>query len=459
MPGCRPAEGIASLAGMNPLRPPELPLERSASRRAAVYAMLGGGVMVLPAAPIQYGSRDTERRYRPDSELYYLTGATEPGTVAVLIGGEEPEFILFVPGRDPDAELWAGPRLGPSGASERFAPDACYALSELPETLPQLLARGDRILFRPGSGGEVERHTFEALAKARARGPRTGTGPRGLVDPGEIIDELRLKKDPYELGLLRTAASLSVDGHRAGAAAIAPGVGEWVVEAEMERTFRAGGGLGPAFGTIVGSGSNGCVLHYVTNDDIIAPGSLVLVDAGAEFGHYHGDITRTYPADGSFSGAQREVYDLVEQARSAAVEAIRPGIAFSEVHLAATRVLVEGLLGLGALGGEVDEIIESGAHKQFYPHQTSHWLGLDVHDPGDYTRRGVSRVLEAGMVFTVEPGLYFRPGGSEERLGELGGVGIRIEDDVVVTADGCEVLTSALPTDPDRVAELVQAGW
>lgn len=450
--------GVASLAGMNQPRPQELPRECSASRRAAVYAMLGEGIMVLPAAPIQYSSRDTDRGYRPDSELYYLTGATEAGTVAVLIGGDEPEFVLFVPDRDPEAELWAGPRLGPEGAAELFGPDRCHALSELQGLLPDLLQRGDRLHFRPGPENDIQRLVFEALARGRARGPRTGTGPRGLLDPGEIIDELRLKKDTHELELLRRAAELSVEGHRAGAAVIGPGVGEWVVEAAMDGAFRAGGGLGPAFGTIVGSGSNGCVLHYRSNDDVIAPGSLVLVDAGAEFGHYHGDITRTYPADGSYSSVQRDVYDLVEGARMAAVAIVRPGVAISDVHMEATRVLIEGLLGLGALDGDVDQVLEEGAHKQFYPHQTSHWLGLDVHDPGDYVRGGAPRVLEEGMVITVEPGLYFRPGVDDGRLGELSGIGIRIEDDVVVTEEGCEVLTSALPTDPDQVAELVQAG-
>jgi Xaa-Pro aminopeptidase len=273
------------------------------------------------------------------------------------------------------------------------------------------------------------------------------------VDPGEALDDLRLVKDAYELETLRRAAEITVAGHLAAAAAIARGAGEWVVEAALDGAFRAAGGAGPGFETIVGSGKNACVLHYVANREAMRRDSSVLIDAGAEYGLYHGDVTRTYPVGGSFTGPHRDVYRVVEEARAAAVAVVRPGASISDVHDAATRVLVEGLIALGVVGGGVDEVLEREGHKPFYPHKTSHWIGLDVHDPGDYERGGVPRVLAPGMVFTVEPGLYFRR--DQEGSGGFAGIGVRIEDDVLVTAEGCEVLTGALPTALEEVEALV----
>lgn len=429
--------------------------ETFADRRRRAVEGLGDGVMVLPAAPVQHASRDTERPYAPDRELYYLTGLTEPESVAILVGGSNPELVLFVRERDPEAELWAGPRLGPDGAEELVEPDACHPLSELSDRLPELLRRGDRIYYRLGRRGAVERMVVGALTAARTRGPRTGTGPRGVVDPGEVLDELRLRKDESELEAIRRACAVTVEGHRAGASAIRPGEGEWVVEAAVEAAFRVRGVAGPAFDTIVGSGGNACVLHYVRNGDVVEEGDLVLIDAGAETGYYNGDVTRTFPASGSFTPRQRDVYDLVDDARRAAIEATRPGVTIRSVHDAAVRTMVEGLVGLGILAGSVDELVEGGDHKAFFPHQTSHWLGLDVHDPGDYVKDGDSRILEPGMVFTVEPGLYFPPDLEGKAARTYAGIGIRIEDDVAVTEGGCEVLTSALPTAAQDVEAMV----
>lgn len=437
---------------MNPSEALETPRELLASRRRRVLEALGRGVMLLPAAPVQAASRG-ERPYHPDRELFYVTGATEPGTVAVLRGGEEPRFVLFVRGRDPEAELWSGPRLGPEGAAERFRPDECHPVEALDRELPQLLRGADRVFFRLGRGDPLERHVLDALAFARTRGARTGTGPRAVVDPGEILDRLRVVKDPHELALLRRAAEITVQGHLAGLAALAPGEGEWSVEARVDHVFRASGGGGPAYPTIVGAGPNACVLHYTDNAACIGRHDLVLVDAGAGYGLYQADVTRTWPADGRFRAAQRDVYEIVEAARRAALAAVRPGAGIAAVHEAATRVLVEGLVSLGALSGPVEELIAKDAHKPFYPHQTSHWLGLDVHDPGDYATDGVSRVLEPGMVFTVEPGLYFRPE-HEATPARLAGIGVRVEDDVVVTETGAEVLTSGLPTEVGDVETL-----
>lgn len=433
----------------------ETPAERLRARRAAAWKRLGDGVMLLPAAPVRYASRDTDLPYRADSELFYLTGYDEPDGIAVLSGGETPAWTLFVPRRDPDAELWGGPRMGPEEAEERFAPDACHPLEELDRHLPGMLDGADRIHYRLGAGPETDRLVREALSRARARGARKGTGPRGVTDPGEILDELRLRKDAHEVERLRAAARLTMDGHRAVAAAIGPGVGEWVAQAELEAAFRRGGGS-PGFGTIVGSGANACVLHYRANRARMDDGALVLVDAGAELGLYNGDITRTYPVSGRFSEAQRRIYDLVDAARAAAVDVVRPGTTAAEVHEAAVRVLLEGLVDLGVLDGDVSTLMAGEAHKAFYPHQTSHWLGLDVHDPGDYARNGASRVLEPGMVLTIEPGLYFPPGGPKE-ASAYAGIGVRIEDDVLVTEAGRENLTEALPTSSDEVEALVGA--
>jgi Xaa-Pro aminopeptidase len=412
--------------------------------------------MVLPASAEHLRSRDSQGPYRPDSELFYLSGVTEPGAVAVLLGGDGPRFVLFVRERDPDAELWSGPRLGPEGAAERFGADEVHPLGDLAERLPVLLKSADRIFYRLGRTCEVEALVTGALATARARGPRTGTGPRTLVDPGEILDEMRLRKDAQEIEALRRAAALSVEGHRCGMAAAGAGVGEWVVEAAVDAAFRRGGGSGPAYETIVGSGANACILHYVANGSIMQDGDLVLLDAGAERGLYAGDITRTFPVSGRFTSRQRDLYMVVEAARAAAVSAVRPGITIDHVHQRALRVLVEGMVSLGILTGDPDGLIEEKAHQRFYPHQTSHWLGLDVHDPGDYARDGASRTLEPNMVFTVEPGLYVRPdaGGGAARFG---GMGIRVEDDVLVTEDGHENLTASLPTAPDDVEAMVGA--
>jgi len=438
----------------DPDSPSDIPASTFSQRRRATYDHLGEGVMVLPAAPVLKRSRDTDHPYRPDSELYYVSGVTEPGSVGVLVGGSEPRFVLFVPPRDPEAELWTGPVLGPEGAAERFGAEETFPISDLHERLPDLLQEGDRVHYRFGRGDDVERMVLEALALARVRGPRRGTGPRGVVDPGEILDELRLVKDVHEIARLRAAAELSVEGQRAAAEALGPGRGEWVVEAAVDGCFRRGGAAGPAYETIVGSGPNACVLHYVANARVMQRGEVVLVDAGAELAHYAGDVTRTWPVDGRFTATQRAVYDVVEGARATAVELVGPGVTTAQVHEAAVRVLTEGLVSLGVLTGDPDALVEEGAYKASYPHQTSHWIGLDVHDPGDYARGGAPRALEAGMVFTVEPGLYFRADAGGPAA-PYAGIGVRIEDDVLVTAEGCENLTRALPTAAEEVEALV----
>jgi Xaa-Pro aminopeptidase len=428
-----------------------IPADRYAARRERVLEELGADAMVLPAAPILHRSRDSELPYRPDSELHYLTGFPEPGALLLLRGfAEERRAVLFTLPRDPEAELWTGPRLGPEAAAEACGLDAGLSNEELPVELPGLLAGAQRVHFRLGAHRDIEPLVVRALLTARIRGARTGTGPRSVVDPGEILDELRLRKDEYEIELLRRATAVTVQGFREGIAAVAPGRGEWEVQAALESAFRRRGTAGPGFATIVGSGANACTLHYVANADRIAAGDLVLIDGGAEVAMYGGDVTRTVPADGTFGPERRAVYEVVEAARAAAVAAVGPGETIEGVHRAAVKVILAGLVEFGVLSGSEDDLLEEKAHRPYFPHQTSHWLGMDTHDPGDYARSGASRVLEPGMVLTVEPGLYF-PTGS----GHFAGIGVRIEDDVLVSGDGAEVLTADLPTAPDEIAALV----
>ena len=426
-------------------------------RREVAASLLNGGVMLLPSAPKLYRSRDTQHRYRPDNELYYLTGVTEPGALALIRGGESPLFVLFVTQREPGAELWTGPIMGPDSAKERFEADECYAMSELHDLLPGLLKEGDWIHYRYRArvNDGLELYVKHALEDTRSTGARSGSGPRGVVDPGRILDELRLKKEECEIKRLRIAAQVSVAGNRAGAAVISPGVGEWTVEAAVEQAFRCSGGSMSAFPTIVGSGSNACVLHYIANTAIIGKDDLVLVDAGAEVGFYNGDVTRTYPASGHFTAAQKDVYEVVLAALETAIEKVGPGQTIAAVHDAVTGVIVRGLRDLGVLRGSVEELLENKAYQPYYPHQTSHWLGLDVHDPGDYSSGGTPRRLEPGMVFTIEPGLYFRPVMTKDAAEHLSGIAVRIEDDVLVTEDGCEILTRGLPTSVSEIEELV----
>ncbi len=424
-------------------------------RRARVLERMGQGALLLPAAPVLHRSRDTEHRYRPDSELYYLTGCAEPGVVAVLRGGScDQPFLLFVPRRDPGAERWTGPRLGPEEARERFGSDAVYPAEEMDEKLPSLLKEVRQIFFRLGVDPRLESLVVGSLREARNRGARKGDGPRGVTDPGQLLDELRLRKDPEEVALIRRAADLTVSAFRETLPRVRPGMGEWEVEALLDSAFRRRGAAGPAFPTIVGSGANGCVLHYSANGSRIESGSLVLLDGGAEMELYAGDLTRTIPAGRAFTPEQRAVYEVVLAARAAALGAIRPGAPADGVHAAAVMELTAGLRELGVLSGGLEDLLRAKAFEPHFPHQTSHWLGLDVHDPGEYVLEGRSRPLEAGMVLTVEPGLYFAAGAGADPH-PFRGIGVRIEDDILITGDGWENLSASLPVEAAELEDLV----
>ena len=423
-----------------------------AARRERVLADLDGSALVLCSETNASGGR-----HRPDRDLFYLTGVREPGAVAVLRpDGADGDFVLFVRIRSPEEERWSGERLGPERAQDVFGADTTYGSDELSERLPKLLAEAERMYFRVGTGSAVQSLVLEALQTARLEGARKGVGPRGVIDPGQLLDPQRLMKHPKELDRMRGAASITVEAFTEMFGAVRPGVGEWELEGILDGAFRQKGATGPAYPTIVGSGANACVLHYVDNNCTTCDGDLVLVDAGAEADLYVSDVTRTFPVSGSFTAAQRAIYDLVLEAHDRAIEGIRPGVTVESIHHTARDVIVDGLLDLGVLDGDRADVIDTEAFKPFFPHQTSHWLGLEVHDVGDYGTSGVSRVLEPGMVLTVEPGLYFQgPSENFAAAEKYFGIGIRIEDDVVVTAEGHEVLTAELPVSPEEIERLV----
>ena len=429
-------------------------------RRERFLEQIGGGVAVLCAADELIRGRDSELRFRQDGDFHYLTGFREPDAVAVLTPHDEgSRFTLFVRPRDPEKETWNGPRAGVEGARERFGADAAHPLSELDERLKGLVEPGDALWYSLGSNAEMDRRVIELLRHFRGKRARSGKGPAEVREPTLLLDAMRRVKEPGELDALRAAARLTAQGHVAAMRAAHPGIGEWELEAILDATFRSGGpDAGSAYATIVGSGANATILHYITNDRRTEDGDLVLVDAGAELGAYAGDITRTFPVNGRFTPAQRAVYDVVLAALEAAIAVARPGARIGEGHEAARRVLVEGMVSLGLLSGEVDALIETEEYKRFFMHQTSHWLGLDVHDPGAYRDPdGEWTVLRPGMVFTVEPGLYVAAD-AEGVPAELRGVGVRIEDDVAITEDGCEILTRDVPVAADEVEALVGSG-
>ncbi len=438
--------------------PPYSP-ETLARRRAKVIEALDGGVLLHPAAPVLFRSRDTELRYRPDSELFYLTGWAEPGALAVLSGQVDgPGFVLFVAEKTARDQRWSGSGMTLADARERFGADEVLPAEEIGRRLPPLLEKPRVVYFRLGSDPGIQALLLRALNEARARGARTGSGPRAVVDPGEIINGLRARKDAEEILRIRDAAELTAASFRDIMHLVRSGMGEWEVEALLEGAFRKGGASGPAFPTIVGSGPRGCILHYSANDHRIEPGTLVLLDGGAELDLYAGDVTRTFPADGRFSPEQKAVYEIVLEAHAQALRAIRPGAPITAVHDAAAEALTVGLAELGVLSGSLEELLRERAWAPFFPHQTSHWLGLDVHDPGDYAREGCPAALEPGMVLTVEPGLYFPAGAGIDATvpSSFSGLGIRIEDDVLVREDGGENLTAALPVTVTDIESLME---
>jgi Xaa-Pro aminopeptidase len=429
--------------------PSVLSAEVFADRRDRFLHRLGSAAAVIPAAPLRTHHADVEHGFRQDSDFWYLTGFDEPDAVALFLPHQpEHPFVLFVKPREASAEVWNGFRWGCEGAVATFGACLAHPLSELEERLPEYLRGAEGIAFRVGRHPKVEPLVLQTWARQLDRAPRSGTAALGLVAPCPILHELRLRKGEEELERMRQAARISAEAHELARAVARPGLTERQVQAVIEQHFLERGARGPAYGSIVAGGDNACVLHYTANSAPLRDGDLLLIDAGCSLSdYYNGDITRTFPVNGRFSGEQRALYELVLAAQETAVAEVRPGATAEGVHEAAVRVLVEGLVELGLLRGAVDSLIEQGAYRHLYMHRTGHWLGLDVHDVGAY-RLGEKPVdLEVGMVLTVEPGLYVSdrlpvPEGQPTIDDRWKGIGIRIEDDVVVTSHGHEVLSA-----------------
>ncbi len=426
---------------------PAIGSDELAERRARFMAGLGDGVALIPGARPRTRSNDTEYVFRQDSDLLYLTGFPQPEAVAVFT---QDRFVLFVQPRDPEMETWNGRRPGVEGAVSEFGADEAFPVEELGERLPGLIENRRRLWHAFGRDRALDDRVVDALEKTRARLRRGVAAPTEVVSPFDALHRMRSYKSPAELEIMRAAATISREAHRAAARLCQPGRWEYELEAALHQVFRARGGAGPAYASIVGAGDNATVLHYVTNEARLEAGQLVLIDAGVELHGYASDVTRTYPVGGHYEGAARDVYQAVLEAQRAAFDAVRPRTTLKAIHEAALRKLVEGLVELKALEGDIDGLLESEAYRPFYMHSTGHLLGMDVHDVGQYAVDGQPRELEPGMCFTIEPGLYF--GSSEEKSPDhLRGIGVRIEDDVVVTDDGHENLTAAIPKEIDAV--------
>jgi len=427
-------------------------------RRAALMAQLGpGAIALLAAAPERVRSRDVNHPYRQDSDFYYLTGFTEARALLVLAPGrEEGETLLFCQPKDPQKELWEGVLLGPEAAVETLGVDQAFPIGEIDNVVPGLMAGRERIHYRIGAEAGFDEQVLGWARSAREKARLGGPAPAQFLLLDELLHEMRLIKSEAEIRLMEEAARISVEGHCRIMRYCRPGVREYELEAELLHTFLRHGGRGAAYGSIVGAGANACVLHYVSNKDRIADGDLVLVDAGCEYGHYAADITRTFPANGRFSAEQREIHRIVSRAHAGAVAAVRPGAPWDAPQRASVMAIVEGLLDLGLLSGSVEEAIETGAYKDFYMHRVGHWLGIDVHDVGSYKDGEDWREFAPGMVTTIEPGIYIAP--DNEQLAERWrGIGVRIEDDVLVTETGNRVLSEGAPRDAEEIEAFMAA--
>jgi Xaa-Pro aminopeptidase len=428
-------------------------LAEHAERRRRLQAQLGDGLAIVAGAKLATRSNDTQYAFRQNSDLFYLTGFPQPEAVAALT---RDRFIFFVQPRDPEQETWNGRRPGVEGAVREFGADEAHPIGELRERLPGLIENRPRLFHTFGLDREIDDAVVAALQAVRAKVRRGVRPPAEIASPHELLHEMRIHKSRAELEIMRAAAGISREAHRAAAKLAQPGRYEYELEAALHAVFRQSGGAGPAYNSIVGAGDNATILHYVENSAELRAGQLVLIDAGVELHGYASDVTRVYPVGGRYTGAGRDVYQAVLDAQLAVFRAVRPGATLKALHDTATRKLVEGLIELGALEGDADELVAKEAYKPFYMHSTGHLLGLDVHDAGQYAIDGKPRPLEPGMCFTVEPGLYFSA--ADARSPEhLRGIGVRIEDDVLITDDGYEVLTASIPKRIDDVEAWVRS--
>jgi len=407
--------------------------------------MADNSIAILTAAPEQTRNRDIHYPYRQDSDFFYLTGFPEPEAVLVLVPGREHgECLIFCRDRNIEREIWDGYRAGPEGACEKYGADDAFPIDDIDEILPGLLEGRDRVYYAMGKDLTFDRHLMDWVNTIRGRARAGATPPGEFVDLDHLLHELRLFKSAAELKIMREAGKISTRAHCRAMQICKPGMYEYQLQAEIEHEFAMAGARHPAYGSIVGGGENGCILHYVENSAKLKDGDLVLIDAGCELQHYAADITRTFPVNGKYSAEQKAIYDVVLQAQLAGIKACDKDNHWDEPHQVTVEVITEGLSELGLLDGELNELIETKAYRQFYMHRAGHWLGMDVHDVGDYKVDDEWRLLEKGMVMTVEPGIYIAPDNKDVDK-RWRGIGIRIEDDVLITAKGPEVLSSDAP--------------
>jgi len=429
-----------------------IPKSDYARRRKALMAQMEpNSIAILPAAPMYIRNRDVEHVYRQDSDFQYLSGFPEPEAVIALIPGREyGEYVLFCRERDPERELWDGLRAGQDGAISEYGADDAFPISDIDDILPGLIEGRSRVYYAIGTNEAFDHRLMEWIKTIRSKARQGAQPPSEFVALDHLLHDLRLYKSANEVKVMKHAADISARAHIRAMQASRAGLYEYHLEAELDYEFRKGGAKMPAYGSIVAAGRNACILHYRENDAPLKDGDLVLFDAGCEIDCYASDITRTFPVSGKFSPEQKAIYELVLAANEEAFRHIAPGKHWNEAHEATVRVITAGLVELGLLQGEVDELIASEAYKPFYMHRAGHWLGLDVHDVGDYKVGGEWRVLEPGMAMTVEPGIYIA---ADNLLvaKKWRGIGVRIEDDVVVSKTGCEILTGGVPK---RVAEI-----
>lgn len=431
-------------------------IKERAARRARLLKLIGNdGIAIIPAAHEVTRSRDTHYKFRQDSDFEYLTGFPEPDAIAVLVPGrKEGAFVLFVRERNAEREIWDGRREGPEGAEKNYRAQQALPISEFDAWLPKLLAGRARVHYNLGEHMKLDRKITASMKHLREVSRRGASAPTEIVALEASLHEMRLIKSADEIAILETACEISAEAHCHAMHGAKPGLYEWQVAAEIHSHF-ARYNMECGYGTIVGSGANSCILHYVENNAKLKAGDLLLIDAGGELQGYTADITRTFPVSGKFSEEQQAVYEVVLEANLAAIKTLKPGVSVGKPHEVATRILTEGMVDIGLLKGEPKELIQQEKHKRFFMHGTGHWLGMDVHDVGRYKLDGEYRKFESGMVMTVEPGLYIAPGTPDvdERFW---GIGIRIEDDVLVTDQGPAVLTSGVPKEVRDIERLMQ---
>lgn len=417
-----------------------------------------GAVAIIPSSLEVTRSHDTNFRHRQDSDFYYLTGFDEPESVAVLNPAHpEHPYTLFVRARDPERETWEGRRAGVEGAKEKYGADAAFPVEEFPAKLGEILTNAKTLYYRLGAARrDLDEMILRQIARMRLLARKNVYPPQSITDPGVLLHEMRLVKRDDELEAMRVAADIAAEAHREAMRRTRPGMNEYEVEALIEYVFRRRGASGPSYTSIVGGGDNATILHYTSNNAALKDGDLLLVDAGAEYRGYASDITRTFPVNGRFTEAQRLVYSAVLDAQVQCVERVRPGVSMDEINDHATKVLTEGMVEIGLLSGDVSKLIEEGAYKRFYMHRIGHYLGMDVHDVGLYHTDGAPRHLQPGVVVTIEPGIYIAAD-AEGVPDEYRGIGVRVEDDVLVTENGGEVLTGAVPKTIDEIETLMKS--